>query len=115
LTGIKKNTTIMRLPDGRIVTDKTLNEHPVRKAGWWKKRGATALVGHQIRYVYFIDPAARSRLTVPELPYSEIGRRGAGMYLGKKKTSAGSADSGTPGIQPGGGGANPTSALSTTR
>jgi len=59
---------------------------------------------------YFLDPTARERLTVPILPFSEIDRRGAGMYRGKPRVR--SADSGTPGIQPGGGGANPTRTLS---
>lgn len=47
-------------------------------AGWKPKPG------YQLRYIYFIDPAYRERLTVPELPYSEIERRGARMYRGEK-------------------------------
>lgn len=83
LTGIKKNTTVLKLPDGTIVADKTLNDHPVRTSGWWKKRGAKALPGFQIRYVYFLNKAARARLTVPELPYSAIIDAGASMYKGE--------------------------------
>jgi hypothetical protein len=41
--------------------------------------------GHMLRYIYFIDPSYRTRLTVPELPYSEIERRGAGMYKGQPR------------------------------
>jgi hypothetical protein len=51
----------------------------------YKDAGWKPLPGFQIRYIYFIDPAYRARLTVPELPYSEIERRGAGMYKGKKR------------------------------
>lgn len=73
------------------------------QAGW------QPIPGFQLRYLYFIDPTARERLTVPIIPFSEIQRRGAGMYRGKPR--AGSADSGTPGIHSGGGGATPTPAL----
>lgn len=46
--------------------------------------GFTPLDGYQLRYVYFIDPTYRKRLTVKELPYSEIDRVGAGMYRGQR-------------------------------
>jgi hypothetical protein len=72
--------------------------------------GARPIPGHQLRYLYFLDPTARERLTVPILPFSEIERRGAGMYRGKPR--AGSSASGTSGDQPGRGGATPTPALS---
>ena len=71
--------------------------------------GFKPLHGYQLRYIYFIDPTYRARLTVPELPYSEIERRGAGMYKGVSR--AGSADSGTSTDQVEGGGAIPTPAL----
>ena len=73
-------------------------------AGW------KPLPGFQLRYIYFLDPSARSRLTVPILPFSEIQRRGAGMYLGKPKR-AGSDTSDTPAFQAGEGGSLPTPAL----
>jgi hypothetical protein len=47
--------------------------------------GFKPMIGFQIRYIYFLDPAYRARLTVPELPYSEIEKRGASMYLGHKR------------------------------
>lgn len=75
----------------------------------WKEAGYAPLPGFQLRYVYFLNPDAKQRLTVPALPFSEIERRGAGMYRGKPR--AGSADSGTAGNQPEGGGATPTPAL----
>lgn len=55
--------------------------------------GFKPLDGYQLRYIYFIDPSYRDRLTVPELPYSEIERIGAGMYKGKKR-AAHSAEAG---------------------
>lgn len=75
----------------------------------FKEAGFRPVPGFQLRYLYFLDPTARERLTVPILSFSEIERRGAGMYRGKPR--AGSAGSGTPGNHPGGGGAIPTSAL----
>lgn len=74
-----------------------------KDAGWKPK------IGFQLRYLFFIDPAARERLTVPVIPFSEIIRRGAGMYLGKPRVA--SADSGTLAVQAEGGGANPTATL----
>lgn len=50
-----------------------------KEAGWKPKEG------FQLRYIYFLDPAAKNRLTVPILPFSEIERRGAGMYKGIKR------------------------------
>jgi len=78
-----------------------------------KHIGATKVVGFQLRYIYFIDPTARDRLTVPILPFSEIDRRGAGMYKGKPRVR--SVDSDTSGDQPEVGGANPTRTLSQKR
>lgn len=112
LTGINKNKTILRMPDGNIVADKTLNNSNFKikgeGAGYWKKNGAKPLDGFQLRYMYFLNPEARSRLTVKELPFSAIDEYGARMYKGKRVESA---DSGTSGIQPEGGGAIPTSTL----
>jgi hypothetical protein len=51
--------------------------------------GFRPIPGFQLRYIYFLDPSARERLTVPILPFSEIQRHGAGMYRGKP--SAGSS------------------------
>ncbi len=50
------------------------------KAGWKPKEG------FQLRYIYFLDPKAKDRLTVPILPFSEIEKRRAGMYKGQKIT-----------------------------
>jgi len=84
LTGIKRNTTMLEMPDGTIVADKTLNNHPYQKMGYWKKRGAKPLDGHQLRYVYFLNKKAKERLTVPILDFSEIEKNGATMYKGNR-------------------------------
>lgn len=70
---------------------------------------AKPLAGFQLRYIYFLNPEARKRLTVPELPFSEIQRRGAGMYLGKPRAQ--SIDADAPDFQSGEGGSTPTCAL----
>lgn len=89
---------------GTHILDTGASSMKVYKDAGWKPKA-----GFQLRYVYFLDPTARERLTVPILPFSEIERRGASMYRGKPR--AGSADSGTAGVQPVGGGATPTPAL----
>lgn len=69
--------------------------------------GAKPLPGFQLRYVYFLNPAARDRLTVPVLPFSAIDEHGARMYRGKSPE----ASSDAPAIHAGEGGAAPTPAL----
>ena len=54
--------------------------------------GFQPLDGFQLRYIYFIDKSYRSRLTVPELPYSAIYEAGAGMYKGEKVMRPGNGD-----------------------
>lgn len=115
LTGIKKNQQILEFPDGRRTNKKTL-DNPNHMAAdgrfgsaWAREQGARPIPGFQLRYLYFLDPTARERLTVPILPFSEIERRGAGMYRGQPR--ARSIDSDAPGVQSGEGGADPTLAL----
>ena len=76
-----------------------------------KAKGLSRIEGQSLRYIYFLDPTARERLTVPVLPFSEIERRGAGMYRGKPISRAGSIDADAPVIQTGEGGSTPTPAL----
>ena len=99
LTGIKENTTIVIREDGSIGSELLGGRHT----------GGHAIPGFQLRYIYFIDEAARERLTVPLIPFSEIDRRGASMYRGKTRVT--STDSGVPDNQSGGGGASPTVTL----
>jgi hypothetical protein len=113
LTGLRPNKTILKLPNGRIVTDLTLNvsqKTTGRNAGWWKRNGAHPLPGFQLRYIYFLNPAAKERLTVPILPFSAIDAAKARMYRGKRVTGA---DSGTASFQDAGDGATPIVMLET--
>lgn len=135
LTGIKRNDQIWEAPAGArfsrtSLTDgrsKGQQEAAVRlcrvsatKAGnildtggasmrSFKEAGFKPIPGYQLRYIYFIDPACRDRVTVPVLPFDAIARAGAGMYRGKPRAEG--VDSDTPAVHAGEGGAIPTSAL----
>lgn len=112
LTGIKRNTQILELENGLRVSKMTMTKgrHILTRGGRASiPNTATLLPGFQLRYIYFLNPAARDRLTVPVLPFDAIQKAGAGMYRGEKRV--GSADSGTGGVQPPRGGAIPTSTL----
>ena len=104
LTQITKNKTIKQLLNGEVAA-----AHGTSKKDF---RGSKVLSGYQLRYIKFMNEAARSRLSVPVLPFSAIDRLGARMYRGSKP-SVGSVESDTPAIQAGEDGANPISTLQT--
>jgi len=107
LTGINKNNTMWKMPDGEVVCNILFDpgfqpnskQNSIKakygKTGggasisFLKSIGAEQLKGFQLRYMYFIDPSYRERLMVPELPYSEIERIGAKMYKGQKLSASG--------------------------
>ena len=122
LTGIKKNTQIWQAESGETFSRMTLTDgkskEQQRKAkniidrvsvakgvkilengGASMKSYADAgfkpLAGFQLRYVYFLNPKAKERLTVPILPFSKIDEMGASMYKGvsiKRVKKANSSD-----------------------
>lgn len=122
LTGIKKNTSIWKAPSGesfsrtaltdgqskqqqqqakQIVSRTTTVTKGAQAGGGasmkiYKDAGWEPIPGFQIRYVYFLNPAARERLTVPILPFSKIEEVGAGMYRGEKITRTKEQDAGHP-------------------
>jgi hypothetical protein len=129
LTGIVESVNLVRRADGVVIHKMTLESGPTRPraelggksyyeitggkynlAAYAKATGGKTVPGFQLRYIYFLNPAARSRLTVPILPFSEIQKRGAGMYLGKPKR-AGSDTTDTAPFQGAEGGSIPTPAL----
>jgi len=120
LTGITKNMAMWQTPDGAIHSKVTFSKggHILKtgKAGFatLREMNATPLPGFQFRYLYFLNPQARTRLTCPIIPFSEIERRGAGMYLGKPKRAC-STEASVPDIQSGEGGSIPTHALHLSR
>jgi len=126
LTGVVQNKTMFRLPSGEVIADiitrQTWNiaikrKFDVKPGERWAsirdRIGAVKIPGFQLRYIYFLDPTARDRLTVPVLPFSEIDKRGAGMYKGKQRlqSRAGSDTKDTAGHHPAEGGSTPTPAL----
>ena len=108
LTQVKQNTG-QRIDDktGEVFSQVTFSAHKPNEKDYW--RALRKLEGFQLRYIYFIDKTAKERLTVPILPFSAIDEMGAGMYLGKKKTSGGGVTVAQPAIQQEGGGSIPTS------
>lgn len=113
LTGIKKNDQIWESPRGarfsrtsltdgrskiqqekavrlsRVTATKARNilETGAASMKTFQEAGFRPIPGFQLRYIYFIDPSYRQRLTVPELPYSKIAEVGAGMYRGEKRAA----------------------------
>ena len=95
LTGVREGEAILRLPSGEVCHRIALNTNSKIVAAMGGKMAslprmaqflnAEMMPGFMMRYIYFIDPSYRARLTVPELPYSEIERMGAAMYKGEKR------------------------------
>jgi len=116
LTKIGRNNSLWIAPGGAVVAGVTLKKGSHILAGnggasmrRYKEAGFTPLPGFQLRYIYFLDPTARDRLTVPILPYSAIEAAGACMYKGVSRVSSVASD--TPPHQGGEGGATPTGTL----
>jgi hypothetical protein len=101
LTGITPSPNLARLPDGSVIHKMTLESSPAaprRELGgrsyydvtggkydfkkYVRVTGGEILNGFQLRYIYFLNPQARERLTVPSIPFSKIGEVGATMYKG---------------------------------
>ncbi|UGY29071.1 hypothetical protein HU675_0021385 [Bradyrhizobium septentrionale] len=93
LTMIKTNKDLHIAEDGSIVhkmsqiTGRNRLQHLAATGGRWRGTGPT-LEGYTLRYIYFTNPAARSRLIGEPLPYSAIEARGATMYRGVRGKQA---------------------------
>lgn len=117
LTNIKKNNSLLRMPDGSVIAAKTLdNPNHIGANGRYgsavaKEAGARPLEGFQLRYVYFLNAEAKSRLTVPIIPFSHIAEVGAGMYKGQKTFKDSRVKQVNSGAQSENGGAAPTHTL----
>jgi hypothetical protein len=118
LTGIKRNDQIWAAPDGATFARMSLTDvrrhnerdratRVISRVSMIKSKhvcsgtgaasmkqfadaGFKPIPGFQLRYIYFLDPTARERLTVPILPFSKIQELGAGMYRGKPRVDLGS-------------------------
>lgn len=108
LVGVKRNKTILRLDNGLVVADKTLNNTRVNQKYLSSLVRAKPLEGFQIKYIYFLKPERRSALTVNVLPYSAIEAAGARMYKGQRVVSSKVE---RQALQPADGGAIPTTTL----
>lgn len=103
LTQIKKANSLARMPDGTVIHRLTLANVPSAPRpeaggrsffditggrydfnGYVREVGGTIIPGFQLRYIGFVDPTWRSRLTIEPLPYSAIDAAGARMYRGEK-------------------------------
>lgn len=127
LIGIKPNSTMLRFPDGEVYSSLPITNGGSGAEGsalkrmlckkWgikffsassiapFKEIGAEFVPGYQLKYIYFLNPAAKQRLTVPILPFSEIDKAGARMYKGIAYKAGDSDD------QSRSGGAEPTCTL----
>jgi hypothetical protein len=85
----------------------TIQAHHLMITKEWRKWEKTK--GYQLKYIYFIDKSYEKQLSVPVLPFSEIDKMGAGMYLGKARVKQ--ATNGHPPLS---GGAAPTDTLQPT-
>lgn len=107
LTAINPNRNLVQLPNGEKIHKMTLEDNPTSprdelngKSYYditggkfnFKKYvayvGGEILTGYQLRYIYFVDPEYKKRLTVPVIPFARIDEIGAGMYKGDKVTRA---------------------------
>jgi hypothetical protein len=103
LTDIKKNTSMLKLPNGDVICSLVITSHSddprpelngksvsevtdgkCTKTAFKEATGAEPVPGYQLRYIYFIDKDWQDRLTVKEIPYERIDELGAGMYKGEK-------------------------------
>lgn len=105
LTGINPNKSILQFPTGDKIAKLVLTalweceevrelckkmnvEHKYRTIKEWKALGVKELDGYMLRYIYFVNPAAKERLTVPIIDFKQIDVQGAGMYKGESQTMA---------------------------
>ena len=104
LTAINPSLNLIRRGDGEVIHKMTLESNPTTPrpelggrsyyqvtggkydlAAYARATNGEVITGYQLRYLYFVKPEARQRLTVPVLPFSKIEEIGAGMYRGKAR------------------------------
>jgi hypothetical protein len=81
LVGIAENTALRINPDTGEAMH-VIQAHHLKMSSEFRKW--KPFEGYQMKYVYLIDKTCV--LTKPEIPFSEIDARGAGMYKGEKIT-----------------------------
>ena len=107
LTAIIKSRNLARLPNGEVIHKMTLASNPMEPRPelggrtyfqitkgkysfkpYVEAAGGEIVPGFQLRYMYFLNPEARKRLTIPILPFSAIEEAGARMYRGERLSEA---------------------------
>lgn len=88
LTGIHKNTSILVNNGGQKICNVTISAHTFGDKQKQMRKDFKPAAGFQLRYIYFLDPKCKERLTVPVIPFSKIDELGAGMYKGENITQA---------------------------
>ncbi len=109
----RTTATDTRRPErGKLLTGLGVKETGAATMQPFREAGFAPLPGYQLRYVYFLNPEARDRLSVPIMPFSKIADMDAGMYKGEKVSRGKEQAAGHPPVL---GGATPTPALQTKR
>jgi len=109
LHSFKKNTTLLMLPTGEVVADKTFNNYASKKFKGFIKSQCTKLEGFQMKYLFFFDKELEKKFSFVDFESIPDHVR---MYKGKKR--AGSIVVDAPKVHSGEGGAEPTPALQFT-
>ena len=112
LTAVRANNALWIAPDGasvihelstrtgkRAITTAVLNNGGASMKAY-KELGYRQLAGFQLRYLYFLNPAARERLCEPVLPFAVIDKMGARMYRGKRPDELTRPKRAMAGVQP---------------
>ena len=105
LTGLVESVNLVRRGDGVVIHKMTLESNPTKPraelggktyfqitggrydlGAYVKATNGITVPGFQLRYIYFLNPKACERLTVPIIPFSRIDEMGAGMYRGEKRS-----------------------------
>jgi hypothetical protein len=130
LTQINENRSMIRFPDGEVhasisITNESgasgsLKKRLCQKWGvpWYNGSkvspffaiGAEYVEGYQMRYLYFLNEEARTRLTCTTIPFAEI-PDGVRMYKGRKLNASEGEESSRPPSKRKKGGASPTLTL----
>ncbi len=85
LIGIKLNTSLVICENNEIKSRMTLTARSLKNGGKASMpKNTKPLLGHQIKYIYFLKKECEKLLTVPILPFSDIKKMGAEMYKGQK-------------------------------
>jgi len=113
LVGIRESEALRINPKTNEVVH-TIQAHHLMIVKEWKTWKKT--IGFQLKYIYFIDKSYKTKLTVPILPFTDIDKKGAGMYKGEKVSleSRRRVQVGESNDQLESGGATPTNTLQTT-